>query len=498
MLGLAKYYFPMFEEALDKYGCPLELRYLAVIESALNPNAVSRAGATGLWQFMYNTGKMYGLEVNTLVDDRRNPFLATDAAARHLKDLSNIFFNDWVLAMAAYNCGAGNVKKAIIRSGGKTDFWEIYNYLPRETRGYIPAFYGAWFAMQYYDKYDICDSQAKFGQVDTVHIEKKVHLQQISTVLNIPIEELNALNPQYKKNIIPLSNEVMTLTLPVEYINNFLILKDSIYNYNVDSFFSNSVIADNIFFLEKMKNKPGRIILTILFLIVGVGIGFYGWNRVGKYLSELNPENLAFLHDNSIASIAKLLLSMMVEVIVYYFASKYFKDLSYKLLPFAIIVLICALLSNGFVQGLKPFAARERYRATYYLDYNYNVIHNGFTPWYKLNGSSSDIVDALKSQGVDTAKTTFYSSFPSGHTCGISIVYSLMFIPFYLEKTNQMKYKWIFIVLPIFLTGLVGVSRMVMGAHYMSDVLFGGTSGFISALIGYIIVTAIFKKVKSK
>lgn len=250
--------------------------------------------------------------------------------------------------------------------------------------------------------------------------------------------------------------------------------------------------------LEKMKNKPGRIILTILFLIVGVGIGFYGWNRVGKYLSELNPENLAFLHDNSIASIAKLLLSMMVEVIVYYFASKYFKDLSYKLLPFAIIVLICALLSNGFVQGLKPFAARERYRATYYLDYNYNVIHNGFTPWYKLNGSSSDIVDALKSQGVDTAKTTFYSSFPSGHTCGISIVYSLMFIPFYLEKTNQMKYKWIFIVLPIFLTGLVGVSRMVMGAHYMSDVLFGGTSGFISALIGYIIVTAIFKKVKSK
>lgn len=248
MLGLAKYYFPMFEEALDKYGCPLELRYLAVIESALNPNAVSRAGATGLWQFMYNTGKMYGLEVNTLVDDRRNPFLATDAAARHLKDLSNIFFNDWVLAMAAYNCGAGNVKKAIIRSGGKTDFWEIYNYLPRETRGYIPAFYGAWFAMQYYDKYDICDSQAKFGQVDTVHIEKKVHLQQISTVLNIPIEELNALNPQYKKNIIPLSNEIMTLTLPIEYINNFLILKDSIYNYNVDSFFSNSVIADNIFF----------------------------------------------------------------------------------------------------------------------------------------------------------------------------------------------------------------------------------------------------------
>lgn len=248
--------------------------------------------------------------------------------------------------------------------------------------------------------------------------------------------------------------------------------------------------------LEKMKNKPGRIILTILFLIVGVGIGYYGWNRVGKYLAELNPENLGFLYENSISNIFKILLSIIVEVIIYYFTNKYFKELSYKLLPFAIIVLICAALSNGFVQGLKPFAARERYRATYILDYNYDVIHNGFTPWYILNGSSSDIVDALIAQGVSDAKSTYYSSFPSGHTCGASIVYSLMFIPFYIEKTNEKKYKWIFIVLPIFITGLVGISRMVMGAHYMSDVLFGGTSGFISALIGYIIVNAFFKKAK--
>ena len=248
--------------------------------------------------------------------------------------------------------------------------------------------------------------------------------------------------------------------------------------------------------LEKMKNKPGRIILTILFLIVGIGIGYYGWNRVGKYLAELNPEKLGFLYENSISSIFKILLSIIVEVIIYYFTNKYFKELSYKLLPFAIIVLICAALSNGFVQGLKPFAARERYRATYILEYNYDVIHNGFTPWYKLNGSSSDIVDALKSQGVVDAKSTYYSSFPSGHTCGASIVYSLMFVPFYIEKTNEKKYKWIFIALPIFITGLVGVSRMVMGAHYMSDVLFGGTAGFISALVGYVIVSAIFKKAK--
>ncbi|MBO4582374.1 MAG: transglycosylase SLT domain-containing protein [Bacteroidales bacterium] len=247
LLGLAKYYFPMFEEILDKYGCPVELRYLAVIESALNPNAVSRAGATGLWQFMYNTGKMYGLEVNTLLDYRRDPLRATDAAARHLKDLSETFMGDWVLAMAAYNCGAGNVKKAILRSGGKFNFWEIYRYLPKETRGYIPAFYGAWYAMSYYDKYGITDTKAKFGQVDTVHIDQKIHFMQISDVIGIPLDELKALNPQYKKNIIPVSNDTMSLILPVSYINKFLLEKDSICNYQRDSFFNNAVVAESIF-----------------------------------------------------------------------------------------------------------------------------------------------------------------------------------------------------------------------------------------------------------
>ncbi len=247
LLGLAKYYFPMFEETLDKYGCPTELRYLAVIESALNPNAVSRAGATGLWQFMYNTGKMYGLEVNTLLDYRRDPLKATDAAARHLKDLSNTFFGDWVLAMAAYNCGAGNVKKAILRSGGKINFWDIYRYLPKETRNYIPAFYGAWYAMSYYDKYGITDSKAKFGQVDTIHVDTKMHFMQISDVLGIPYDELKALNPQYKKGIIPISDNIMSITLPVKYINQYVLLKDSIANYQRDSLFKNAVVAESIF-----------------------------------------------------------------------------------------------------------------------------------------------------------------------------------------------------------------------------------------------------------
>jgi membrane-bound lytic murein transglycosylase D len=245
MLGLAKYYFPMFEETLDKYNCPLELKYLSVIESALNPTAVSRAGATGLWQFMYNTGKMYGLEVTTLVDYRCDPYRSTDAAARHLRDLSTMFFNDWVLALAAYNCGAGNVKKAIVRSGGKTNFWEIYDYLPKETRGYIPAFYGAWYVMQYYDQYGINPDEMKFGQIDTFLITDKLHFQQISSVINISMEEIKALNPQYKRNIIPLSEEPMYLVLPVEYSIAFELMKDSIYKYNMEQFFPKpSIFAD--------------------------------------------------------------------------------------------------------------------------------------------------------------------------------------------------------------------------------------------------------------
>lgn len=242
MLGLAKYYFPLFEEALDKYNCPLELRYLSVIESALNPLAVSRAGATGLWQFMYNTGKMYGLEVTTLIDHRRDPFLSTDAAARHLRDLNQIFWGDWVLAIAAYNCGQGNVKKAIARSGGKTNFWEIYPYLPKETRGYVPAFYGAWFVMQYYDKFGIMPAEMQFGNIDTVYVNKNLHFQQIASILNLPVEEIRMLNPQYKRDIVAGLSEPMVLVLPVEYIIPFERLKDSIVLYNKELYFSPNLV----------------------------------------------------------------------------------------------------------------------------------------------------------------------------------------------------------------------------------------------------------------
>ena len=229
ILARAQVFFPMYEEILDKYGVPLELKYLSVIESALRPEAVSRAGATGLWQFMYGTGKLYGLEVSTFVDDRMDPVKATDAAARHLYDLSEMFDGNWPLALAAYNCGPGNVIKAIKRAGGAEDFWRIYNYLPRETRGYVPAFYGAMFAMKYYGLYGLEAAKINVEAVDTVTIYKKLNLQHVSTVTGIPMEELKYYNPQYKRGILPGTETGVALTLPAKYILLFEEAKDSIY-----------------------------------------------------------------------------------------------------------------------------------------------------------------------------------------------------------------------------------------------------------------------------
>src|SRR5665648_292651 len=194
MLGLQDYYFPMIEDIFDSYGLPVELKYMAVIESALNPNAVSRAGATGLWQFMYSTGRFYGLTINSVVDERRDPVKATHAAAKYIKDLYNIY-NDWILVIAAYNCGPGNVNKAIRRSDNRKDYWEIYYRLPRETRGYIPQFVAATYAMNYYRDHNISPIAVNLPlAVDTVVLSRDIHLEQISTVLNLPLDELRALN----------------------------------------------------------------------------------------------------------------------------------------------------------------------------------------------------------------------------------------------------------------------------------------------------------------
>lgn len=236
MLAATNFYMPIFEEALDLYDLPIELKYLPIIESALNPVAVSRQGATGLWQFMLGTGKAYGLESNSLIDERRDPVKSTWAAARYLKDLYAIY-QDWNLVLAAYNSGPGTVNKAIRRAGGATDYWSIYNYLPKETRGYVPAFIAANYIMTYYCEHDICpmESQLPTG-TDTIHVNKDVHLQQIAEVCNLNIDQLRGLNPQYKKDIVPGTSELSVLRLPNNQVSTFIERQDSIFAYKTEEY----------------------------------------------------------------------------------------------------------------------------------------------------------------------------------------------------------------------------------------------------------------------
>ena len=234
ILGLSQLYFPLIENALMAADMPIELRALPIIESALQVNAVSRAGAVGLWQFMPSTGKSYGLEINTLVDERRDPIRSTEAAIRFLKDLYRIF-GDWTLAIAAYNCGPGNVNKAIARSGGKS-FWQIYDYLPRETRGYVPAFIAATYAFNYHREHNIAMTKTPIPlALDTIHVNRITHLEQISSTIDVDIETLRLLNPQYRMDIIPASTKPYTLVLPQRNVNQYIereqeiMAKDSTY-----------------------------------------------------------------------------------------------------------------------------------------------------------------------------------------------------------------------------------------------------------------------------
>ena len=235
MLGASNFYMPIFEEALETYQLPLELKYLPIIESALNPKAVSRAGAAGLWQFMIGTGKQYGLQVNSLVDERRDPVKSSYAAARYLSDLYKIF-GDWNLVIAAYNCGPENINKAIHRAGGNNkDYCHIYPYLPRETRGYVPAFIAANYAMTYYSLHNICPMGTRLpAKSDTIVVTKNVHLQQVADVLGINIDMLRSLNPQYRRDVIPGNSEPYALRLPQTEVGHFLDMEDSVYTYKVD------------------------------------------------------------------------------------------------------------------------------------------------------------------------------------------------------------------------------------------------------------------------
>ncbi len=245
VLGLSSYYFPIFEDILLRYGIPQELKYMAIIESMLNPVATSRVGARGIWQFMYQTGVGYGLEINSFVDERLDVEKAVEAAARYLRDAYRTF-GDWALAISSYNCGAGNVSKAIRRADGRRDFWSIYPYLPKETRGYVPAFVGAMYAMTYYREYGIVPQQMGMPvQTDTFMIRRNLHFDQIEAVVGVPKADLQNLNPQYVNDIIPGNNHPYVLKLPYTWTNTFLSAnRDSLYAYKADSLLTGRVLKD--------------------------------------------------------------------------------------------------------------------------------------------------------------------------------------------------------------------------------------------------------------
>jgi membrane-bound lytic murein transglycosylase D len=269
MLGLSDFYFPMFEEILDKYNLPLELKYLSIIESALDPRAVSHAGAVGLWQFMYGTAKMFNIEISSFVDERRDPLKSTEAAVVYLKKLFGIY-QDWNLTIAAYNCGPGNVDKAIRRAGGKTNYWDIYTFLPRETRGYVPLFVAATYAMTYYKEHNLIPRVPAMPiTVDTVMINKYLHFDQLSTVLGIEPEYVKSLNPMYRRNVIPATLEKQyPLVLPYSKVNEFIDRDTAVYAWERNKYFPNNALAGPVeknsgYFVPDDVNGKSKIVYTV-------------------------------------------------------------------------------------------------------------------------------------------------------------------------------------------------------------------------------------------
>ena len=305
MLGLANYYFPMFEEALAKYDLPMELKYLPIIESALNPGANSTASAVGLWQFMYGTGKMYKLEITTFVDERRDPVKSTEAAVKFLRDLYNIY-KDWHLVIAAYNCGPGNVNKAIKRCGNAKDYWKIYYNLPKETRGYVPAFIAANYVMNFYQSHNILPKSPDFPIVaDTIMVNDYLHFNQISEVLGIPVEQIRSMNPQYRRDIIPASKEKSySLVLPQDEISAYIENETTIHDHRRDEFFPNNEIVnpqdyavkapsnikgrDKLVYTVKAGDNLGRI--ASLFNVHSSDLKY--WNKMRKNVSFKVGQNI--------------------------------------------------------------------------------------------------------------------------------------------------------------------------------------------------------------
>jgi membrane-bound lytic murein transglycosylase D len=310
MLGLSEYYFPIFDHIFDYYGIPNELKYLAIIESALNPRAYSRARAVGIWQFMYGTGKLYGLTINSLVDERLDPLKSTQSAARFLKDLYNRY-NDWTLAIAAYNCGPGNVNKAIRRSGGKRNYWDIYFYLPRETRGYVPAFIAATYIMNYNAEHHLYPKEIDLSLLnDTIMVTDKLHLEQVSKVLDLPLKQIRDMNPQYRADIIPASPaEPYPLRLPESFTLKFIDLQDSIFAYNDSVYFNqdNLVISPTRYSKTAYYHEPPGDNMSKLYYTIksGDNLGYISeWYHVR--ISDLRYWNN--IRNNVIRSGQKLII----------------------------------------------------------------------------------------------------------------------------------------------------------------------------------------------
>ena len=311
LLGAANFYMPIFEEALESYQLPLELKYLPIIESALNPKAVSRVGATGLWQFMLGTGRQYGLEVNSLVDERRDPIKSSYAAAHYLRDLYRIF-GDWNLVIAAYNCGPENINKAIRRyraANGRTesdaitqadkDYWKLYPYLPAETRGYVPAFIAANYIMTYYCEHNICPMTTRLpAQSDTIVVHKDVHIEQIAGVLGLDADILRTMNPEFRRDIVPGSTKAYAIRLPLADTGRFIDLEDSIYNYRAGELLTKRAVvdvADDVpTFSRKSKGRSSRYSRNAKRGRRGGSSGRGGRNvtiRKGQTLSQIAKQN---------------------------------------------------------------------------------------------------------------------------------------------------------------------------------------------------------------
>src|SRR5512133_1604931 len=368
VLGLMDYYFPMIEDIFDSYGLPVELKYMAVIESAFNPIAVSRAGATGLWQFMYSTGRMYGLTINSVVDERRDPVKSTHAAAKYLRDLYGIY-HDWILVIAAYNCGPGNVNKAIRRSGNRKDYWEIYYRLPRETRGYIPQFVAATYAMNYYRDHNIVPVAVNLPlSVDTVVVSHDIHLEQISTVLDLPIEELKALNPQYRTGFVPGRSKPQAITLPVDRLGDFISLTDTITNYNREQYLTTvnqtSAPTQSAFIPPDVKGKT-KLIYEVR---DGDNLGFISeWYGVG--LSDLRYWN----------NIYRNTIRVGQKLAVYVDPGKADRYSQINSMSFAEKQKMNGKVASAAAQGPAPVTASTASLAD--TGYEFYTVRNGDTVW---------------------------------------------------------------------------------------------------------------------